>query len=121
MGYESRIFVVDYVEETNFGYPICMMNLSYMGRLNCVKNIGYFEDLFTHEVDYMCYIDSSEHPTKTDKYGDKIKDAPINIVIDWLEMASSEEYYRRVASCLAMLKGFNLSEWNDLRVIHYGY
>lgn len=115
MGYKSRIYVVDYHQSTNWGEVLCMMNLCKIGY------DGRFTGLFMRKVDYEVFIDNSHEPTTEDDYGDPIEDAPVQDVIDFIENEASKNDYRRLAPCLAMLKGFDPQQWDDLRVIHYGY
>lgn len=115
MGYESRIYVVDYHKRTNWGEVICMMNMCVMD-----PNKG-FADLFKDGVDYDVFLQNGDYPTVEDNYGDPITDTSIQSVIDWLENNVKENDYRRLSPCLAMLKGFEPQQWDDLRVVHYGY
>lgn len=115
MGYESRIYVVDYHKRTNWGEVICMMNLC------CMDPKSGFWNLFKSKVNYETFLSSGDVPTTEDSYGEQLKDAPIQEIVEWFENATQRDSYRRLAPCLAMLKGFDPKRWDDLRVVHYGY
>ena len=60
--------------------------------------------------------------TKEDLYGEKLIEIPIPDMIKFLkQMIKEERLYRRYKPFLQMLKGFNLSEWSNLVVLHYGH
>lgn len=113
MGYESRIYVVNVNESTSYGQVIARFDLS---------NAGFnFSYLFKKQVDFDFYADDGNTKIKTDNYGEKLKSASIQDVIEWLETKGREIHYRRIEPLIGLLKGFDLSEWEDLRVVHYGY
>lgn len=120
MGYESKIYVVSHSKFSNYGQIIAMFDLCKMGYGN-----GW-RALFETPVDYDVFIDSHDEETTVDAYDETLKDAPIQRVIDWLEnFIASGEDYRRLKPCLALLKAFDKSSWENenhsLRIIHYGY
>ena len=118
MGYDSRIFVVKRAknEKREYGQIIAMFDCGVMGQKS-------WYELFNNPVKYDVYIKSGDIPTRKDCYGDKLQEAPINSVIDWLEKEiEHENYYRRLPPLLALLKGFNVNDWqNELYIIHYGH
>ena len=123
MGYESRIYVVNVSrlkapktkEEYTFCNVIAEMNMSCM--------VGSFHRLFDKPIDFKVFICDSRGEIETDKdcYGDKIKYGDINAVITWLEKATTTDNYRRLKPLLGLLKGFDPNEWDELKVLHYGY
>lgn len=119
MSYDSRIYIIRRTknEKGCFAEKIAMFDLCCMG-----YNNGWIK-LFDTEIKYDIYIENGDTPTKTDRYGDTLKETKIENVIEWLEnLVKSGDTYRRLKPCLAMLKGFNLEEWsNGLYIIHYGY
>lgn len=126
MAYESRIYVVDVHREKDKDNPnygkvyyaerIAAFNLGCMGYTN-----GWRE-LFAEIIDYELYEENSDNKINTDKYGARLTSADFEKVIKWLEQwCESGKHYRRIAPVLAMLKGFDRSEWDDLQIIHYGY
>jgi len=123
MAYESKIYVVKRKANATgiYGEIIAMYDCCAMGGTR-----GWTE-MFTENVKYDVFIDSNDIPTKEDMYGDELKETSIEKVIEWLEMEikyleSKNDYYRRLPPLLAMLKGFNLTDWqNGLYIIHYGY
>lgn len=126
MAYESRIYIVDVHREKDKDNPnygtvyyaerIAAFNLGCMGYSN-----GWRE-LFEKTIDYDLYNEDGDKKINADKYGARLTSADFEKVIEWLEKRSaSKEHYRRIAPVLAMLKGFDRSEWDDLQIIHYGY
>lgn len=121
MGYESKIFIVNVnrykwaenQSEQVYAEIIAVMKMSRMDYS--------FHNLFTKEIDYGIYAEDNDHTTDTDRYGDKIKSAEIDKVIEWLESAIEVEDYRRLKPLLGLLKGFNPNEWGNLQILHYGY
>ena len=71
-----------------------------------------------------CYFYDTDGNTiiTEDRYGDPLKEIPIEDAIERIEesMKGSPDY-RRWAPCLALLKGFNTAEWSNLVVLHYGH
>ena len=57
-----------------------------------------------------------------DKYGDPLKEIPIADAIKMIKEESEKSEYRRLKPCLALLEGFDMSQWDDdLVVLHFGY
>ena len=138
MGYESKIYIVNVrdhnrpaldkttnkpiLDENNrpiiykgYGQIVAMMDMCKMGYDN-----GWRE-LFTEDIDYTIYAENGDEDTDTDCYGDHIKSGDINSIIGWLENQIKKDNYRRLKPLLGLLKSFNLEEWKDLQVVHYGY
>lgn len=121
MGYESRFYVVDKRNssyEDNYEYfwaeKIATFDMSCVGN-HLISNVKKYPktDVYIYEGD--------EEITE-DKYGDPLIEIPINDMIDLLEETiDKEEHYRRNMPFLRLLRGFDLSEWNNLVVLHYGY
>ena len=121
MGYESRIFIIDRNERTTpkgdkwvYGEKIAMVNMCKMG-----YDSG-FHELFTKPIDYKIFIDG-ETETDVDCYGEHLKSATVQTVIDWLEKEIKTDDYRRLPVLLGLLKGFQTDRWSELQVVHYGY
>ena len=68
-----------------------------------------------------CYIYENNEMLLEDNYGDPLLEIPVKDMIEIIERALSKEYYRRYMPFLMMLKGFNLNDWSDLVVLHYGH
>ena len=73
------------------------------------------------KTDTYFYSDDGNTQIVKDFYGETLTEIPIPDMIQILEKASSNIHYRRYNPCIQMLKGFDLSEWKDLVVLHYGY
>lgn len=120
MGYESRVYVMNVYRDFDIlGKPyaerIAVFDLSCMG---CDSR---WTQLFQTPVDFAVFSPDGEEPLEEDNYGDKLMSASIVDVISCLEDLETTEHYRRIPPLLALLKGFEPSEWNDLQVVHYGY
>ena len=126
MGYESKLYVVQkydriYSEFGNRYYAdiIATFKLS--------KIRGY--DLFKKYPATDCYIYADDGNTQIteDEYGDPLTEIPIPDAIKIIEreMRTELEFrgtlYNRWQPCLSLLKSFNLAEWKNLVVLHYGY
>jgi len=118
MGYDSRIYIVDkkdkmVKEEKRYAEVVAVFNM-------CKFNA--FGGIFKTETDCYIYADDGNTQIMEDRYGETLKETSISEVIAYLEeYQECQEYYRRVAPLLGLLKSFNLTEWKDLVVLHYGY
>lgn len=114
MGYESQLFIADRLNGTWMqvisSYDLC--------------NMGYdngFHDLFKEPILGDIWMPGMKDGVEEDMYGAELKHTDINTVIEWLETYGVNMKYRRITPLLNLLKGFEQSEWTDLRVIHYGH
>ena len=114
MAYESRIYVINVHKETRYGEIVARYDLSNMG------GDESFYNLFCFSTGYKIYPDGNR-ATDSDCYGSPIKSADINKLIEWLETKGRQMNYRRIEPLIGLLKGFKLSEWENLQVVHYGY
>lgn len=114
MGYESQLFIADRYDN---GYMnvIASFDLCKMG-----YGIG-FHELFKEPVGRDIWMPGIGDEIEEDMYGAELKHTDINTVIEWLETYGVNIKYRRITPLLNLLKGFEQSEWEDLRVIHYGH
>lgn len=121
MGYESRLYVV---RKGNFraeieGKEMFVAEKVAMFDLCKVPNVS--EKMREYPATD-CYIyENGNNETIEDCYGEPLREIPICDAIKILEEAAEREYYRRYAPCIQMLKGFDLSEWENLVVLHYGH
>lgn len=119
MGYESRLYVVEKTDLSGYEHPdhkhaqvVAMFDLS---------KAGLHSSMF-RPTD--CYIYASDGNTEIvdDCYGDPLKELTIPEVITILEKLQSEcPGYRRWQPCISLLKSFDVSQWRNLVVLHYGY
>lgn len=116
MGYESKLYVVDKHDwkgcDGKWGEVIASFDL-------CCVPIN-----FAHYPVTDCYIFSDDGNTKIteDKYGSPLKEVPVKDMIDMIEKEiEADKDYRRYQPCLNLLKGFDLSRWENLVVLHYGH
>ena len=117
MAYESRFYVVDKsdlkIEARAWGEKIAMFDLC------CVPEISGIIRKKYQPTD--CYIYEGNEQLLEDLYGDPLLEIPVNDMIEMLEDAMHNKFYRRYQPFLQMLKGFNLKDWNNLVVLHFGH
>ena len=118
MGYESRLYIVEVWDVPTMGKPYGEVIAS----INMCKMPSDFSKLFINPIEYNCYLNSDEEYTKTDRYGDPIKDTDISTVINWLNnYIIKGKHYRRILPLYGLLSGFDETEWDNLRIVHFGY
>lgn len=118
MAYESRLYIVEkydsHIENSKkYGQVIAMYDMC---------KFHAFDGIFKNETDCYIFADDGNTKIEIDMYGEPLKEATVKEVIDYLDDYKKEgEYYRRVEPLLGLLKGFNLDDWDNLVVLHYGY
>ena len=116
MSYESRLYVVEKSsigENMKWAEVVATINMSSMG-----------QDFFTEINKYAptdCYFYNNEGEVTEDMYGDPLTEVPITDMIEILGKISVDNDYRRLSPMIGLLKGFDLSQWNNLVVLHFGY
>lgn len=116
MGYESKLYVVDKHDwkgcDGKWGEVIASFDL-------CCVPINFAQYPATD-----CYIIADDGNTRIieDKYGDPLREIPIQDAIEMIEkVIETGDYYRRYKPCLNLFKGFNINNWENLVVLHYGH
>ena len=118
MGYESRIYVVN---KTSLAENDGKKYAQLIARFDMSK-MGGFDDLFKKETDCYVFADDGNTKIETDAYGDRLKEASVEDVIEYLDtFEKTQDYYRRIHPLLGCLQSFNPSDWEGLVVLHYGY
>lgn len=117
MGYCSKIFIVGRSKRPMFDTECVIASF------DCCKMDYKFRDIFTKEIDYKLFADDGNTTFDTDKYGNHLKSADFRTVIGWLNNQVQKNDYRRLKPLLCLLKGFDLSQWQecDMQIVHYGY
>lgn len=125
MSYESRVYIVNVIRENDpksedYGKAraaeiISQFNLSSMG-----YNNGWRE-LFNKPIDFEIYAEDGDVATSEDKYGAHLQAGDLGAIIDWLEAWPDTRTYRRIPPFLAALNAINPGEWDELKIVHYGY
>ena len=121
MGYESKLYVVEksslpaMTNGKKFGQIVAMIDMCSLGD-DFLRVLNEYPS-----TDCYIYADSYDEPTVEDRYGHELVEIPIKDMIDILDELSQETDYRRFAPAIGLLGGFNLDEWGDLVVLHYGY
>lgn len=113
MAYESRVYIIE--DNGSFHEKIASINMSK------IPNANSWLSLFTDEINYKLFIYDGDTETDTDCYGERMKEAPIEKVIEWIEKEMPNSDYRRLSVLYSLLKGFNPEQWNAIKVVHYGY
>ena len=70
------------------------------------------------------YADDGDTQIVEDRYGDTLKEASVEEVVEKLErIVENGEDYRRIFPLLAALKAFesHSNQWGNIAVLHYGY
>lgn len=127
MGYESRFYIVEKhgnnlgKEMTGgrtmyYGEKIAMFNMCKVYHI--VDRIKSFPNTETY-----IYSDDGDTMILEDMYGEALTEIPLDKMANIVrEVMENNEYgYRRYKPFLAMLEAFELSGWNNLVVLHYGY
>lgn len=119
MGCESRIYVVEKSrlapdeDGKRWAEVVAVFNASKFPGL---------PEVFKRETDCFLYADDGDTRIIEDRYGDELTEAPISDVIKFLENEVQRgENYRRIKPLLALLKGFDMEQWDNLVCLHYGY
>lgn len=122
MGYESRLYVVekgcingieDNTKDKRWAELVATFDLCKDYNLT---------DQFRKYPATDCYFYEGENAVVEDKYGDPLKEIPIADAIKIIKEESEKSEYRRLKPCLALLEGFDISQWGkDLVVLHFGY
>lgn len=81
------------------------------------------EKFFNKPLESKMYVEDGNTLIEEDCYGEKLTTADFPTVIAWLEKEVKKDDYRRLKPLLSLLKGFDLSQWQDgeLQIVHYGY
>lgn len=119
--YESRIYVFNRVEITKPGTDQVVDIIGNRLAVIDLAAAGGIEHLFRKYVDFAVYESDGNTKIDHDCYGNLLKSAPIQTVIDWLEEMVKHDSYRRYPPILAFLKALDPKLWNDLVCVHYGY
>lgn len=121
MGYESKLFVVSKTrrsyrdDERVWGEVIATFDLCKVYDVSDVIRNKY------KPTNCFIYSDNGNDEILEDMYGEPLREVPFSDMIEIIEKAAAKDDYRRYAPCLGLLKGFNLDEWNNLVVLHYGH
>jgi len=117
MGYESKLIVVERSEHKDINWIYGEVIAEF--KLSCLPWDFDHRKVFTEPIDFDLW--DGDEKTREDKYGEHCGMAHVSEVVKALEQLAENEDYRRYAPCIALLKGFDESQWKDLRVVHWGY
>ena len=121
MGYESKLYVVEkssisFVEGMRGALVIAMFDLSKMGAT-------FYEAVHKYpKTDCHFYADDGNTAVVKDMYEDPLIEVPIADMICILkECKKVNPSYRRIDPAIKLLESFDLTEWRELVVLHYGH
>ena len=140
MGYESKIYIVSRNElqgcknpETG-KHPVIALVVASFDLCRVGYNNREFFDAFKNPIDYTLWLPTCDKYGKEvmstvdkDCYGEHLKSADLQELIDALQIAESREHYRRFVPIIAMLQAFvnDKEAWNNdheqLQAVHFGY
>lgn len=122
MGYESKLYIV---EKSNVKGNVNKKGLRWadvIAMFDLCKTYAVSDKMRrAKDTDCFIYADDGNTEIVTDCYGGTLKEMSIEETIQILEEAAGCENYRRYAPCIALLKGFDKSQWRNIVVLHYGY
>ena len=124
MGYESKIYII---EKTKYSWD--EENGMKYARVLAMFDVSKFYELsdwFRNKpaTKHYIYADDGDTQIIEDRYGDALKEASVEEVIDRLErIVENGEDYRRIFPLLAALKASesHSNQWGKIAVLHYGY
>lgn len=126
MGYESRIYIAhknyhDYPDGTRLCFVLACINASKCDRLY---------DVFS-DSNCWIYADDGNTEVRKDRYGDCLKEAKIQDVVDFIRKKEEElqslgyklyQFYPGLHILYHTLIGFTQKNtWKNLVCLHYGY
>ena len=120
MGYENRLYVVDYHKDiSNWAEVIAVFNLSKTG-YNNLYNL--FKEALVVPDEFTMYDMDGDNRIKEDRYGRKLTYASIDDTIKAIK-EDEEEYghYRRYTPVVAFLESIKNEHYENLIVVNYGY
>lgn len=128
--YESRLYFVN-APTVNTPNGCHMLLPMVVAEYECCKMPYDFPYLFNagEKINFNLYVvgcnDRGEEimvETMLDKYGEHCRMVKPDLVIKYIESHNDELLdYRRTAPLLGLLKGFNMDQWQNLVVVHYGH
>ena len=119
MGYESRLIIAEKYDrnitrEDGRKYAEVIATFDLCKVYACSDKFRQYPETNCYVYTYNC------NDGFTDMYGQVMREIPIPDAIEILEHAGLDEY-RRLAPCLGLLKSFDLTQWSNLVVLHFGY
>jgi len=120
MGYESKFYIIEKTNQQSagrfWGQVIGMVDL-------CKIGTSATWSLINNSPDTDCFIYGSDGNTKilTDCYGDNLKEIEFPAMIKALKKDMLTNEYRRFPILLGFLESFKKSQWQNLKILHYGH
>ena len=122
VGYESKLYVVEkcnisFVEGMRGALVVAMFDLCKMGTTAFNEVVNTYP-----KTDCYFYADDGNATVVEDKYGEPLTEIPIVDMIHILKECKKEfPKYRRIDPAIKLLESFDLTEWKELVVLHYGH
>ena len=118
MGYENRLYVVDYKENMNWAEIIAVFNLcktGYRSTYELFNNAKEVPENFT-----MFRFDSDEK-IEEDCYGRRLTFSSVEDTVKALKDDEEYDHYRRFPPVIAFLESISKEKYQNLIVVNYGY
>lgn len=122
MGYESRFYVVDKIKIAelekkgkHYSDEIAKFDMGKMGYNS------YTLKLVQEATETECYVFADDGNTRIfeDNYGEPLKELDVKPLIKALK--KDDDGDRRIKPLIAFLETLNPKQWEELKVLHYGY
>jgi len=128
MGYETKLIIGNHYDFTpeNVVADIIVLDLFCAGYSTETGRVleRYRKDTTTPTYSIYDATQDSGH-TDTDLYGEKLREVPLEPLLDALERDNAHEPYRRFALAIAVLRSFKTDPgWqalDKLKIIQYGH
>lgn len=120
MGYESRLYIVDR-RELKWNGELIQIYGNEIARFDMGCVVWNPDNIFTTPIDFPIEYDKNDEEVYDDMYGKRCGMTSVSAVISAIEALEEREHYRRFKPLLGFLKSLDESEWDDLRVVHFGY
>ena len=121
MGYESKLYICEggrSLTDQNgmkFAPIIAMLNLSKTG-MDEVAEVCYSSP----ETKYYIYADDGNTKILEDRYGEKLREVDIDLLISAMSEENRRGYYRRYQMAIGVLETAKKDFRNPV-VLHFGY
>ena len=119
MGYENRLYVVDYHERTDWAEVIAVFNL-------CKTGYRKTYELFREKAEkipegFKMYKIDSDDVLEEDSYGERLTFASIDDTLAAIKDDEEYEHYRRFTPVIAFLESIKNENYQNLIVVNCGY
>lgn len=130
MGYDSKIYVV---EKSRYNTPMKVVidgedyGDRVWGQVVASMELGVYPTVSNYmnskpETDCYIYAEDGNTMIVTDRYNKVMTECSLTELLEVVAKEVDEGVdYRRVFPLYSLLKGFDLRQWDNLRVLHFGH